>query len=430
MLIRKLSMLSLLIIIVMGFSVTTAQEQQTVFRFATLQGSFIDNVNTLLVEQFNELHPDIEVQVEYLPNGDISIPLTAQAAAGTLPDVTFIADLFVVPFAQAGISIDMQPYAEADPDFELSDVYENMLALSEVEGEGLYMIPSSYDVVTMYYNKTMFEEAGAPLPTAESTWQDVIDSCVMIRENLGNYCITANGTGIGDQAKWWAQYVPWIVGYGGQIISDDGTTVMLSSPETLAGLQAYTDMWTVSDIGQPFDFDAGGNCFLVGQCAIYLHIPAIMQAVRALDPQPFEWDVEQIPTLPEGKFTGMGTYGFTITADAQDPQLAWDFIKGLLSPEMQTEITLQYSGMPLLRSLRENPEIVALEGPPDNIDAFIANGANGITPPYFPGDCGSLYAGRINQEINDAFDAVIIGGSSVEEAFTIANDNIQGCLDG
>jgi multiple sugar transport system substrate-binding protein len=429
MLIRKLSMLSLLIILVMGLSVTSAQEQ-TVFRFATLQGAFIDNVNALLVEQFEALHPEIEVQVEYLPNGDISVPLTAQAAAGTLPDVTFTADLFVVPFAQAGISVDMTPFAEADPDFDLSDVYENMLALSEVQGEGLYMIPSSYDVVTMYYNKTLFEEAGAPLPTAESTWDEVIESCVMIRENTGHYCILANNSGIGDQARWWAQYVPWIVGYGGQIISDDGTEVLLDTPETLAGLQAYTDMWTVYDIGQPFDFDAGGNCFLVGECAIWLHIPAIMQAVRGLDPQPFEWDVEQIPTLPEGKFTGMGTYGFTITTGADDPQLAWDFIKGLLSPEMQTQITLQYSGMPLLRSLRENPDIVNLEGPPDNIEAFIENGANGITPPYFPGECGSLYAGQIETEIHNAFDAVIVGGASVEDAFGEADANIQNCLDG
>jgi ABC-type glycerol-3-phosphate transport system substrate-binding protein len=205
---------------------------------------------------------------------------------------------------------------------------------------------------------------------------------------------------------------------------------MLSSPETLAGLEAYTAMWTEYDIAQPFDFDAGGQCFLVGKCALWFHIPSIMQAVRALEPQPFEWDVEVIPTLPEGKVTGMGTYGFTITANAQDPQLAWDFIKGLLSPETQTAITLQYSGMPLLRSLRENPDIVNLPGPPDNILAFIENGENGITPPYFPGECGSLYAGQINTEINNAFDAVIVGGVSVADAFTEANDNIQSCLDG
>lgn len=425
---RRKLFLTLLICLIISTGLVTAQDSPTVFRFATLQGAFIDNVNALLVEQFNQLHPEIEVQVEYLPNGDISVPLTAQAAAGTLPDVTFTADLFVVPFAQAGISIDMLPLAQADPNFDLSDVYENMLALSEVEGEGLYMIPSSYDVVTMYYNKDLFEAAGAPLPTAESTWEEIINSCVMIREATDAYCITANGSGMGDQAKWWAQYVPWIVGYGGQLISDDGTTVMLSSPESLAGLKAYTDMWTVYDIGQPFDFDAGGNCFLVGKCALFFHIPAIMQSVRALDPQPFEWDVEVIPTLPQGKFTGMGTYGFTITANARDPQLAWDFIKGLLSPETQTAITLSYSGMPLLRSLRENPDIVNLEGPPDNIEAFIENGANGITPTYFPGNCGSLYAGQINTEINNAFDAVIIGGVSVEDAFTEANDNIQACL--
>jgi multiple sugar transport system substrate-binding protein len=426
---RKLFVSIMLMMLVVGFSTAAAQDEPTVFRFATLQGSFIDNVNTMLVEQFQALHPEIEVQVEYLPSGDISVPLTAQAAAGTLPDVTFTADLFVVPFAQAGISIDMQPLAEADPDFDLSDVYPNMLALSEVEGEGLYMIPSSYDVVTMYYNKTLFEEAGAPLPTAETTWDELIEACKLIRANTEAYCMPS-GTNNGDYAKWWAVYVPWIVGYGGQLMSDDGTTVTLNSPESLAGLQAYTDMWTVHDVAQPFDFDAGGDCFLVGKCALYFHIPSIMQAVRALDPQPFEWDVEVIPTHPEGKFTGMGTYGFTITANAQDQALAWDFIKGLLSPETQTAITLQYSGMPLLRSLRENPDIVNLPGPPDNISAFIANGENGITPTYFPGECGSLYAGQINTEINNAFDAVIVGGASVEDAFGEANDNIQSCLDG
>jgi multiple sugar transport system substrate-binding protein len=427
MLSRKLLMGFMLIVLVLSFSVTVAQDTPTTLRFATIQDPNIDSVSAMLVEQFNQLHPEITVETEYL-TGDYSTTLAAQAAAGTLPDVTFTADLFVVPWAQAGISVDMQPLAEADPDFDLSDVYENMLALSKVEGEGLYMIPSSYDVVTMYYNKDLFEQAGAPLPTADSTWEDIIASCQMIREATDAYCLPSGLNG--GTAKWWAIYVPWIVGYGGQILSDDGTTVMLSSPESLAGLQAYTDMWTKYDIAQPFDFDAGGDCFLVGKCALQFTIPGAMRPIRELDPQPFNWDVEVIPTLPNGKFTGMGTYGFTVTANAQDPAIAWDFIKGLLSPETQTAITLNYAGMPLLRSLRENPDIVGLEGPPDNIEAFINNGENGITPTYFPGECGSLYAGQINTEIADAFDAVIVGGASVEEAFTTANDNIQSCLDG
>ena len=179
--------------------------------------------------------------------------------------------------------------------------------------------------------------------------------------------------------------MPWIVGYGGQILSDDGKTALLSSPETLAGLQAFTDMWTKDDINQPKDFDAGGNCFVVGKCAIEMWIPGFMQAVKAIEPQTFAWDVEVSPSFPSGKkFTGMGTYGFTITADAKDPQLAWDFIKGLLSKETQKAIALTYGGMPLLKSLRNDPDILGLAGPPDNIEAFLNNGCQRHYADLFP----------------------------------------------
>src|SRR5215207_8347836 len=123
----------------------------------------------------------------------------------------------------------MQPLAEADPDFDLSEVYPNMLGLGSVNGEGLYMIPASYDVVTVFYNKTMFEEAGADLPTSDWSWDDYIASCETIREVTGNYCF-ANGGGLPGY-DWWAYVVPFIKGYGGDLLSEDGTTVMLDSPE-------------------------------------------------------------------------------------------------------------------------------------------------------------------------------------------------------
>ncbi|PJF24242.1 MAG: ABC transporter substrate-binding protein, partial [Phototrophicales bacterium] len=203
----------------------------------------------------------------------------------------------------------------------------------------------------MYFNKTMFEAAGAPLPEADWTWDDYIAACRTIRETLGNYCF-ANGGGL-PTFDWWAWVVPFIEGYGGTLLAEDGRTVTLNSPETLAGLQAYVDMWVTHDIAQPLDFDAGGNCFLVGQCATMFFIPGIMSALRALDPQPFEWDLQVIPSHPEGKFTGMGTYGFAVSSNAQNLQVAWDFVKHLASAEAQLAIAANYAGTPLLRSLRE-----------------------------------------------------------------------------
>ena len=421
---RKIVLLGLLLVLIVGVSSpTAAQDSGKTLRFGTVTGSFVDGVNKMLVDEFTAAHPDVTVKTEVLTGSDISVPLVAEAAADSLPDVTFTADLYVVPFAKAGISIDMEPLAKADPTFDLSDVYENMLNLSKVDGKGIYMIPSSYDVVTLYFNKTLFQKAGAPLPTADSTWDDIIASCKIIKAKTNAWCIPYSSL------NWWATYVPWIVGYGGSVLSADGKTAMFSSPESLAGLTAWTDIWTKDGIGEPSDFDTGTDCFVAGECAVQLTIPGPMASLRALSPQPFDWDVEVIPSLPKGKVTGMGTYGFSVTKDAKDPQLAWDFVKGLLSAKTQKAVAMAYSGMPLLKSLATDPDILALPGPPDNIGAFLKNGVNGITPSYFPGDCGSLYAGQINSEINDAFNAVVDGGTSANDAFTTANDNIQACLD-
>jgi len=419
--------LLLIVLLVLSVSAAAGQDQITTIRFGSIVDDAVAPVGELLIAHFNEIYPDIEVQVELLDFDQMETTYAAQAAAGTLPDIVWLADLFVVPYAQGGIIMDMQPLAEADAEFDLSDIYENMLGLSRVNGEGLYMIPSSFDVVTMYYNKTMFEAAGAPLPEVDWTWDDYVAACQTIREVTGNYCYTRGG-GAPDY-DWWAWYVPWIVGYGGGILSEDGKTVLLSSPETLAGLQAYVNMWTEYDIAQPLDFDAGGNCFVLGKCATLFMIPGLMPSLRALEPQPFEWDLQVIPSHPEGKVTGMGTYGWAVSANAQDPEIAWDFIKYLNSAEAQLAIAQNYAGTPLLRSLREDPAVVDLPGPPENITAFIENGANGITPPYFAGDCGSLYAGQISQEIRTALEASILNTMSVEEAFTFANDSIQACLD-
>jgi multiple sugar transport system substrate-binding protein len=420
---RKLMVVALSLLTVTLLAVSLAKAQVTEIRFGTLQGSFVDNVNAMLIDAFEAAHPDVTVKMEYV-TGDYAGALTAQAAAHTLPDVVFTADLFVVPFVQNGIVLDMQQFAETDEDIDIDDVYSIMLDLGRVAGDsGLYMIPSSYDVVTLYYNKTMFEEAGAPLPTPDWTWDDLINACITIKEQTDNWCIP-NGS-----PTWWAVYVPWIVGYGGSLLADDGHTVMISSPESLAGLTALTDIWTKHGIGQPLDFDAGGDCFQVGKCAIQLTIAGPMNSLRILEPQPFVWDVEVIPSHPNGKVTGMGTYGFAISADAQDPELAWDFVKNLLSPEIQKAVAMDYSGTPLLMSLADDPDILNRPGPPDNINAFVENGENGILPTYFPGECGSLYAGQISQLLTDAFNAVLTGEQSANDAFTFANDEIQACLD-
>ncbi len=70
----------------------------------------------------------------------------------------------MVPFAQNDVTLDLKPLAEADPEMDINDIFPSMLGLGMFEGE-IHMLPSSLDVVTMYYNKTLFDQVGG-VPTA------------------------------------------------------------------------------------------------------------------------------------------------------------------------------------------------------------------------------------------------------------------------
>lgn len=410
---------------------TAAPADETI-ELTYLNGCFPSSiaVTDAMVAAFNETHPNVNVTVE-CAQGDYAEGIYARAAAGNLPDVMFSADLFTVPFVENGVLIDLEQFDEVDDSFTFDDVYENILALGQVPGvDGTFMIPASWDSVQMYYNKTLFEESGAPLPQDDWTWDDLIEACKTIQAaNETIYCIANGGN---DGWDWWAYFIPWIVGYGGQPVSEDFRTSTFSTPESLAGIQAYVDQWTVHEVTIPLGVELPGGrdgCFIGGNCATMFMIPGNMKTYREQITD-FEWDVAVAPRHPVNHATGMGTYGYGISKDSQHPQEAWELIKFLASQQGQELILRNYSGMPLLKSMADSPVFDELEPPPSNIRAFIRGGGVGIFPPMgYPSKCGSLYAGLINQTIRTALEEAIREVKTVEQAFVDADAEIQACLD-
>ena len=88
----------------------------------------------LLEDNFAATHPEVKVDVQLIANNDIAPTFYKDAAAGTLPDVVFTADSYVLPFVENKVALDMEPLAKADSSFDLSDIYPNLLGLSQVNG--------------------------------------------------------------------------------------------------------------------------------------------------------------------------------------------------------------------------------------------------------------------------------------------------------
>jgi len=414
-----------------GSGAAPADEGDLSLRFYTSSGDHATAANEMMQEKFKERYPDAEVDVEF-GAADYADKVFTMAAAGNLPDVLLTADIYTAPFVDAGVLLDMQPLAEADPEFKLDDIYESILGLGRVEGDpGLYMIPVSLDNVQVYYNKTMWEESGAPLPPADWTWDDFIASCQIIQEaNPDVHCIGIGGQNGGGGFDWWAYVVPWIRGYGGDILNEDGTISTLDTPEALAGLQAYTDLWVEHDVAIPLGSDLGGNCFINQQCATWLSIPIFAGVFRdGIEEGAFDWDVQVIPSHPEGRFTGMGTFGFAVSSGTEHPQEAWDFVKTIATQEGQETLLRTYRTMPLLKSMADSPVFGELEPPPANFTAFIDGQEYGILPRTYPVDCGSLYTGQVNAAIRAGLEQVIRGQGTAAEVFPGVNEEIQACLD-
>jgi hypothetical protein len=146
----------------------------------------------------------------------------------------------------------------------------------------------------------------------------------------------------------------------------------------------------------------------------------------------FEWDVQLMPIMPDGKHrTGMGTWGMSVYSGGKQPELAYQYVKNIITPDVQTKMTQAEIIVPLLRSIAEKGEWTqGLKTPPQNFMAFV-NGADDAILPVMdhPADCGSFYVGVVNQAYSAALEAVIRGEKGAEEAFVEADTTIQNCLD-
>ena len=393
-------------------------------------GAPVEPTNELMGAAFTAKYPGMKIKWEYT-QANFEEQVYTSASAGTLADVFLCADLWVVPFAKHDVTLDLKPYAEADPDVKLDDIFPSMLGLSTYDNK-VIMFPSGLDVVTMYYNKTLLEKAGATVPTDTWTWDDLVANSKKVtaleKDAQGNpkYWGFDNATW-----NWWATVYPWIVGYGGDIVNKDGTQSTWSDAKTLDGLKAYTDMWVKDNVGQPLGLDVGGSAFDLGRAAFYFHIQGTRQTHRDAIGDKFEWDVQLMPKMPNGKhLTGMGTWGMSVYGKGKNTDAAYQYVKGMITAPIQLLGAKKMLTVPLLKSVTQ--DVSWMDGvptPPKNLTAFV-KGADDAILPYmnYPGACGSFYAGIVSKAYQDALEAVLRKKKTAEEAFPDADKTIQSCL--
>lgn len=143
---------------------------------ATLGSAFSpDGVRTLL-DGFRRLHPDIKVRinaVQAVDWSDFFAKILTQIAAGTAPDLVYVATEGVQLFAQRlGVALDRWVQRDAAELREyFADVHPSLVESMMYEGS-LYQLPIEFNAADMYLSTRVLRRAGADFPDAEWTRDD------------------------------------------------------------------------------------------------------------------------------------------------------------------------------------------------------------------------------------------------------------------
>jgi raffinose/stachyose/melibiose transport system substrate-binding protein len=153
---------------------TTTPEPQKISLQLGGWGTATERLNTVL-EQFNQQHPNITVQFAPTTSGEYDSVLLAQLEAGTAPDIFYLRSFSgSTSLYEAGYLDLLNDITGLEDNF--SPAVRSAWATEDGDPYGVPFTATSHGI---YYNESIFEELGLPVP---ETWEALIETAAAIQE--------------------------------------------------------------------------------------------------------------------------------------------------------------------------------------------------------------------------------------------------------
>lgn len=367
-----------------------------------------DNLQAI-VDAFEDVNPDIKVEVTTLPYDDYWTALQTDLAAGTVADV-FDIEYANYPSYQANGVLAPLEIANAD-------AYRASLIDAYSTGGTSYALPSSFSTVVLYYNADLFDAAGIDYPTNEWTWED---------ERAAAEALTDQAAGVwGDhQPISFYEYYKVLAQNGGQFLNNDGTAVAFNTPAGLAAAEwlvnkSGTVMPTIEQGQGSPDFDT--NLFTEGKLAM-LHTG--IWVFGSVADVPFNWDIAVEPGN-SAQASAVFSNAVGVSAASEHIEAATKWAEFLTSSDTMVDIRLD-SGWELPPISDESKLAVYLDkGSPANRQA-VFDSLDGIALPPVVAKGQTEMQDILGQELVEAQ----AGRKTVQEALNAAEERINAVIGG
>lgn len=377
-----------------------------------------------MIDAFEKANPDITIDyTNYNYNPEYLQALSAASAYDNLADIVGLQPGSLTQ-TYSDYLIDLSDYAKAEWGDDWTSVYDNVtqsqLQLGNKDGDdGHYILPIETQDIYVEYNKTLFEQLGLKVPT---TYDELVEVSKTLRDN-GYAPLFFGG------ADGW-QHVNLLLMCTSQI-SDTLFDECQNGEKAWTCdemKQAMTNYKKLFDDGVMQDgslsstsYSDGTTLFLAGQAGMMLLGSWWAQEYTSEDVSDavanWDYDYFYLPALEEGlsdsKAIGGVDFGYGITKNCENPDLAWKALVSFATGEGAQEIANDMNNHLSYPNIEpDTSAMVERDGLQNVVDEFNRSGKD-------------IAAGLVNQRIaeptietaiQEAMQGLIGGTYSVDEA--------------
>ena len=183
-----------------------------------------------IIADFTE-ETGIEAELQVVQWNEYWTLLEAGAQGGEMPDVFWMHSNESQRYMSNEILMDLTEKASGSELVDMSKYPEEIKELYTYDGK-VYGIPKDIDTVALWYNKTMFDEAGVDYPDETWTWDTVVENAKKLTKEDGSQYGIAIRNDNNQEA-----YYNIVYDMGGEIISEDKKTSGYDDPNTIKAMQ-------------------------------------------------------------------------------------------------------------------------------------------------------------------------------------------------
>jgi len=369
-----------------------------------------------VVEAYNSSHENQVIATE-VPFSELVQKYATAIAGGQAPDALSMDLIYNPAFAAAGQLEDLTDWAKKLP-------YFNSLSPSHVRlgtyQDRVYGLPLSVETSVFAWNKDLYKKAGLDPEKAPATWEEITANAEKIRK-LGDdtYGFYFSGGGCGGCMIF--TFTPLTWGAGADILSADGKTATLDTPQMRKAVDYYRDMVKKDLVPASAASDNGAN-FLsftngkIGQQSL----GAFAIGTLVTEHPDIDFGVTLIPGVDGKPSSFAGGDNFVITKGTKKIDAVKEFLEYIYSMDGQ-KVMAKYGSLPTRGDIADK----VLAG----LDPRMQVGLKAISVAKTP------YTLQFNDLINSAngpwatFTNAAIFGDDVDGAFNNAQSEMQSIID-